>query len=307
MRALKKSVATRIRDALRRDAFRIEPLEPRVLLSADPILAPLKLALIPDRNDIQSLHDAYMAAQESTQPQVSVPLMGRLLSMPAANSPSINFAVDSVLFDAAQLSSMEGFMDSSLRVAANEVLGGSGNLNVSLYNSGTVSPGYSPGLLNVASYTQGANASLLIEIGGEYPATLPSAIPEAPEEANYPLGFYDRINVQSDLGDGAETDGVAYLNGNITIDLINNFVPSDGDQFTIMTYENSDGRFASASGLLQAQDNFYFEISETGNATVGYSLVLTARALNPALGEVLATLIPENQTALGEWLSPPSF
>ena len=187
MRALKKSVATRIRDALRRDAFRIEPLEPRVLLSADPILAPLKLALMPDRNDIQSLHDAYMAAQESSQPQVSVPLMGRLLSMPAANSPSINFAVDSVLFDAAQLSSMEGFMDSSLRVAANEVLGGSGNLNVSLYNTGTVSPGYSPGVQTITGdYTQDAEGNLIIEIGGNAPALVPPAAP--PAAAAIPLG-----------------------------------------------------------------------------------------------------------------------
>ena len=47
MKAFKKSVAVCIRDALRRDAFRIEPLEPRVLLSADPILAPFCLVLMP--------------------------------------------------------------------------------------------------------------------------------------------------------------------------------------------------------------------------------------------------------------------
>lgn len=123
MEKVKKTVASRIRDALRRDAFRIEPLEPRVLLSADPIFAPALTVLAPDRQDIQSLTEAYAAAQENSSPSISVPLMARLLSDSSANTAAKNFAVDAAVFDIGQLSLQSGFLNSSLVVGSNEILG----------------------------------------------------------------------------------------------------------------------------------------------------------------------------------------
>ena len=233
MRAVKKSFAVSVREALRSDAFRIEPLEPRVLLSADPILAPLKLAILPDWNDIKSLTDSYIAAQQSGAPAITAPLLTRLLAR-ANTDTSNNFVVDAVLFDIGQLSTQQGFMDSSLRVAANETLGGSGNLNVALLNAGVVSPGYSPGVQNVSSYTQTSTGKLAIEIGGTG------------------AGQYDQIN----------STGTARLDGKLAISLIGGYKPAEGDTFTIMTYGDVAGRFDSSTGLLQSSDGFYFEVSE---------------------------------------------
>ena len=211
-----------------------EPLEPRVLLSADPIFTPLMVALMPDRNDIQSLTEAYAAAQEATS--ISVPLMARLLSSPAANSAASTFAVDAVLFDAGQMILHEGFMDTSLRVAANEVLGGSGSLDIALLNTGVVSPGYSPGVLNVASYTQSSDGTLEIQIGGGTAGT--------------GVGHYDQLNVS----------GAAILDGKLSISLLNGYKPADGETFSIINYGSVSGKFDVGSGLLQSDDGLYFAL-----------------------------------------------
>ena len=181
MEKVKKTVASRIRDALRRNAFRIEPLEPRVLLSADPIFAPALTVLAPDRQDIQSLTEAYAAAQQNSSPSISVPLLARLLSDTGANSVAKNFAVDAAVFDIGQLSLQSGFIDASLRVAPHEVLAGSGSLDVNLFNTGLVSPGYSPGVTDVGSYSQDASGTLLIELGGATAGT--------------GTGFHDQLNI----------------------------------------------------------------------------------------------------------------
>jgi hypothetical protein len=135
--------------AMRRNAFRIEPLEPRVLLSADPIFAPAVVAFAPDRNDFDSISQAYVAAKENSKQIISAPMMARLLSNPVANSSAQNFAVDAALIDVGKMAMLSGFMDTSMLVAANEVFGGSGTLDASLFNSGVVSPGYSPGVQNI--------------------------------------------------------------------------------------------------------------------------------------------------------------
>ncbi|MEI7784800.1 MAG: hypothetical protein WCK08_10485, partial [Betaproteobacteria bacterium] len=97
-----------------------------------------------DRQDIQSLTEAYSAQQSSTT-LVSVPLLSRLLSNPAAISAAQTFAVDATLFDIGQLSLQSGLVGGALRVAGNEVLGGSGAFYGDLTVEGLLSPGYSPG------------------------------------------------------------------------------------------------------------------------------------------------------------------
>ena len=254
MKAVKKSVASQIRDALRRDAFRIEPLEPRVLLSADPIFAPALVALSPDRSDIQSMSEAYAAALVNSSPSISVPILARLLSYPKINTSSQNFAVDAVFFDMGEMELQSGFMDASLRVAANEVLAGSGTLDVSLFNGGIVSPGYSPGVQTITGdYTQAANGTLLIEIGGDTAGT--------------GGGFYDQINIS----------GLAVLDGTLAVDLWGGYKPKDGQVFNVMNFGSATGKFDIGTGLLKTNDGVFFEVTQGST-----SLTLTAHTIDPS-------------------------
>jgi hypothetical protein len=116
MKKIKRSRTSLVQPALRPNSFRVEPLEPRVLLSADPVFSPIAMALAADRQDIQSLTEAYSAKQNSTN-SVSVPLMSRLLSNPAAISAAQTFAVDATLFDIGQLSMQSGLVGGAVRVA----------------------------------------------------------------------------------------------------------------------------------------------------------------------------------------------
>ena len=274
MKPIKRSLAVRIRDALRRDAFRIEPLEPRVLLNADPLLAPLKLALLPDRNDIQSLTEAYAASQVNTSPYISVPLVARLLSSPAATGAAQTFAVDAVLFDIGQMAARDGFLNANMMVAANEVLGGKAQTTLSLLNAGTVSPGHSPGVVTVATYTQTPSGTLEIELGG---AT-----------AGDGAGHYDQLNVT----------GQAILDGTLSIQLIDGFKPVDGQSFTVMNFGSATGKFDVGSGLLRTDSDLYFEVTQGNN-----SLVLTAHTLDPSIGYILGALGNEPGDQIGQWLN----
>ena len=139
MRAIKKYPVRRLTRVLR-DAYRLEPMEPRVLLSADPVLGAAQAILIPnidhdqallgayDLDDAHQYHDlvtpALVQQIRADQAQASASLSALKGAVPAS------FAVDAVAFDMAQLG-RAGFMDSSLTVAANEVLKGSGSLNAS--------------------------------------------------------------------------------------------------------------------------------------------------------------------------------
>jgi hypothetical protein len=241
--------------------------------------------LPPDPDYIRSLTEAYAVAQESASPSISVPMMARLLSNPAANNSAQNFPVDAVLFDMGQMALQSGFMDASVRVAANEVLGGSGSLDIGLFNSGIVSPGYSPGMQTVASFAQDSTGTLLIELGGNSAGT-----------------GYDQINVT----------GSAILDGTLAVDLWGGFVPTDGQTFTVMTYGGVTGKFSVGSGLLKTNDGVFFEVTQ--GAT---SLTLTAHTVDPSLDFVLKALdqnpadilgLDVSQTnQIGEWLNYDYF
>lgn len=94
---------------------------------------------------------------------------------------------------------------------------GSGTLDSNLVNSGTVSPGASPGIITVdGDYTQESLGTLAIELGGTTPGT-----------------DYDQMVVT----------GVATLDGTLDVSLIPDFTPSAGQTFTIMTYASHTGEF----------------------------------------------------------------
>jgi hypothetical protein len=103
------------------------------------------------------------------------------------------------------------------------LLGGSGTVTGPVVVSGTgaLSPGLSPGTLNLAgNYTQQApNGAFDVEIGGTTPGS------------------------QFDRADVSGSGRVATLAGLLDISLIDGFTPSSGDSFTIMTYPSHTGAF----------------------------------------------------------------
>jgi len=146
-------------------------------------------------------------------------------------------------------------------VDLSDTFSGSRTVWGSLFNEGTVSPGHSPGIQNYDSFAQSADGTLQIEIGGLNPG---------PGSPNVDDG-YDQVNVS----------GTAALDGTLEVTLINDFVPSDGDTFDVLTFGSVSGRFADGEGLYGFGDgSLYFEVVQQADR-----LQLVAREV-PALGDV---------------------
>jgi len=98
------------------------------------------------------------------------------------------------------------------------ICGGSGSVVGDFFNSGgTVSPGNSPGMLEIQSnYSQSSNGRLFIEIGGI--------------EAGVQ---YDQLIVRGTTG----------LAGELAVSLIGGFQPAAGDSFSILKFAKSVGNF----------------------------------------------------------------
>ena len=100
-------------------------------------------------------------------------------------------------------------------------LSGTGTVTANVSNGGLVSPGASPGILNITgTYTQTSTGALNIEIGG---LTAGSQ--------------FDQLAIS----------GLATLNGTLNISLINGFTPSPGDTFQIMTFASRSGGFSATT------------------------------------------------------------
>ncbi|MDB6006745.1 MAG: hypothetical protein JWR15_3732, partial [Prosthecobacter sp.] len=90
-------------------------------------------------------------------------------------------------------------------VNAGGTLGGNGVLTGAVFNSGTVSPGHSPGTLTLGSYTQSSTGSLVIEVASST--------------------VFDQLVV---------TQG-ARLNGTLRVIRLNNYQPTKGTYITFLT------------------------------------------------------------------------
>ncbi|CAB5153727.1 hypothetical protein D3OALGA1CA_4583, partial [Olavius algarvensis associated proteobacterium Delta 3] len=115
-------------------------------------------------------------------------------------------------------------------------------LSLVLHNLDIYSPGNSPGIVNVAEFTQNSDATLVIEIGGLTPG------PGNPADNGY-----DQINVA----------GAAILDGSLRVVLINNFEPALGTTFDFLTFGSLSGSFSQTIvpwGF--SSGNHYFEIEE---------------------------------------------
>ena len=104
----------------------------------------------------------------------------------------------------------------SLVMGALGEVSGNGNIVGDVENGGLVSPGTSPGALNIdGNYTQTANGKVLIELAS--------------------ASSYDQLLVT----------GEATLAGTLQVSLLGGFTPSPGQSFTLLTSDDVDGTFAT--------------------------------------------------------------
>jgi T5SS/PEP-CTERM-associated repeat protein len=147
---------------------------------------------------------------------------------------------------------VDGSITSTTFVNSGGLLGGTGTVFGTVFNSGVVSPGHSPGTLNIAnSYVQNADGTLRIEIGGLAPPQ------------------HDLLTV----------GGAATLDGTLQILRLNNFTPAVGDRVTIITdaaghigtFDNVTGDFFGVLRPVPQYDeaNDVYVIFQLGSFNVG--------------------------------------
>jgi hypothetical protein len=117
------------------------------------------------------------------------------------------------------------------------LLTGSGTITGSVLNTGAVlSPGHSPGIIDITGdYTQGADATLLIELAGK---------------GN---GQYDILDVE----------GRAYLGGTLELAFLNGFCPALGDSFSILDFGSYSGSFSTIQVLGDSRYQFASQYTAT--------------------------------------------
>jgi Ca2+-binding RTX toxin-like protein len=131
----------------------------------------------------------------------------------AANAPPAGKTV--------QIELVSGSVENQIVIHSGETLTGSGTLPAGLVNDGTLSPGNSPGIQNLPTFSQSSSGTTVIEIGGTVPGT-----------------GHDQINVT----------GLAELDGTLKIELFGGFIPSLGETFEIFTWGSASGQFANWLG-----------------------------------------------------------
>ena len=163
-----------------------------------------------------------------------------------------------------------------LQLDSGLTLTGTGQWNGPLLNAGVVAPGESPGVLQVQSFEQGAAGVLQLEIGGSRPGSGQSEV----------LDGHDQVVVS----------GQARLQGLLSLDFINDFRPTAGQVFDVMTWSSRQGTFSAYSGLYAGNGLYMKPIYESDR------LRLVATAL-PGLAQLSLADVPQAQTALDQWLT----
>lgn len=114
---------------------------------------------------------------------------------------------------------LSGTATGPLSVPTNSTFFGTGTVSGDILNAGTVRPGTSPGTITVTgSYTQDTTGILAMEIGGTTADT-----------------EYDQLLVS----------GTATLDGGLQVSTIDDFIPTLGDSFTLMTFASHIGTFTT--------------------------------------------------------------
>ncbi len=135
----------------------------------------------------------------------------------------------------------------------------SGSVTGDVYNDGTLSL-TGLGFLNITgNYTQTANGTLDMVLGGTDPGT------------------FNQLTVT----------GVASLNGALDVSEIGGFVPSIGESFPILTFGSSTGAFTAYEGLAVGADVFLDPTYDVGDLTLD-AIADPAPTVSPG-GNVFAT------------------
>lgn len=149
------------------------------------------------------------------------------MNLPFVNNGSVDVVAGSLVFPQGMDNGEDAVIDlgggtldpgDTLNLEAGDSLIGSGTLSANLVNSGTVSPGASPGIITVdGDYTQAADGILEIELGGT----------TAGEE-------HDQLVVT----------GTATMDyGTLNITLEPGYIPQEGYEFVIIEHTTGTGTF----------------------------------------------------------------
>ncbi|NBT40818.1 MAG: LEPR-XLL domain-containing protein [Alphaproteobacteria bacterium] len=250
--------------------FKLEALEQRILLSADPVFGPAQLVLphTPETSmEALRVVQQQIDAEASGHRQIQITDARRIANRNAAADEVIS--IDQGKLDLALLQAGEQPVG-DIVVGAQGILGGSG-WALELVNEGVVSPGYSPGEIVTDTFTQTADGQLEIEIAGT---------------AN---NQFDRI-VANDR---------AVLDGELTITLLDDFVPEVGDQFRFLTTPNVEGKFDSVTGVVGFEGDRYFTIEQDSEGLV----LVTRELMDDNLGFGFDILPTDTQNNLGTLLN----
>ncbi len=187
-------------------------------------------------------------------------------------------------------------------IGPDQTLGGNGTIEGDVITRGVLSPGNSPGIIDImgdltidGTYDNpdvpaDPDGVVLIEIGG----TLPG-----PGDTNVDDGF-DQINVTGTLD--------LQTGSTLEIRLINNFAPQLGQTFDIITYGNlaADSKFEVASGQFGFGDgSLFFEINqfsdkiqlEVKEAPGAGNILSTTPGINDVLGQYYSDYFAFDPTA----------
>ncbi|MDD5215455.1 MAG: LEPR-XLL domain-containing protein, partial [Methylococcales bacterium] len=247
--------------ATRKELFKVENLEPRILLSADPIAGMLADGgFIPDTNPQKQTINLFENQSLSTQAkQTSLENVALRQTIPT----------NKLTLDIEAIAKNRSALSSDLVISNNEILGGNGSLDLNVINKGIVSPGHSPGIQTFQNFTQDTTGLLEIQLGGTSAGTA-----------------YDQLNIS----------GKADLGGLLSISLIDNFQPKIGDTFDILKFGSVQGSFEGAKGLYGFNSDYYFDLVQTPTslqlvvkefvAGDGFSILSNQITQNDALGEL---------------------
>ena len=151
------------------------------------------------------------------------------------NNGIVNIGQGATLLSAASFTQITGqtTVDGTLQVAGHSLInlaggslyGNGGTVEGNVTSNASINIGDMPmtvgALTFMGNYTQGANGSLTFDVAGNAP------------------GRYDQLNVS----------GHAQLNGLMTVDLLNGYIPQLGNTFEIMAYGSESGTFSMVVGL----------------------------------------------------------
>ncbi|TPE46981.1 LEPR-XLL domain-containing protein, partial [Maribrevibacterium harenarium] len=257
-----------------KDAFKVEALEPRILLSGDPLFGAMQVAstrLLEPSGPLDAFAEQYTLStfqklNQTTQQQAGI------YEQPTADS---EFKVDDVPFDLANIQSSMYVDGGEFLIGSGEALGGSGSVHLNVVNEGELSPGYSPGQQNFDSLTNTNDSSITIEIAG---LTAGSQ--------------YDQINIANNV----------VFDGALSIELLNGYKPNAGDEFSIFNYGTYSGAFDTIDGLAIAGTDLYFDVEQSAT-----ELKLVTKAIDSGstfLSEILGS---EQLNTYGEILNIDYF